>query len=339
MTSKIKQEYDMIPKLMITTHGKWNVPRNSSKGHPTFTLPYNVRIMYATGMGVVNYLDQTLANRINNEYKKKSKYGVRKINKFKKDLRSFDLHGCCDKLACKDNRRNQAPLIKEIIEIEEEDSDSEKRDDAKEFLDHTDEPYRITSKKIGSTMPLKTHEITNDEFGVDSDGYAIRDMSNINDNRVILYIPGRDPIDVLYNWDTINFDDKPYISAKLRQPNIQITFEQILARVKEICEKEGVALTDLDIIDLSCNVTLDVHDMKAPRDPQKRVEYINTLREMVFGEDEILSSSSSSSYNEEDKGFFSMLTSNWNPKPKQTKKYAKKQQKYNKTRRSYASKL
>ena len=64
-------DYDMIPKLMITTHGKWNVTSNYAGGPPTFTLPYNVRIMYATGMGVVNYLDQTLANRINNEYRKK----------------------------------------------------------------------------------------------------------------------------------------------------------------------------------------------------------------------------------------------------------------------------
>ena len=46
--SSSSTEHNSTPKLMITTHGKWNVPRNSSKGHPMFTLPYNVRIMYAT---------------------------------------------------------------------------------------------------------------------------------------------------------------------------------------------------------------------------------------------------------------------------------------------------
>ena len=338
MTSKIDDEYDMIPKLMITTHGKWNVPRNSSKGHPTFRLPYNVRIMYATGMGVVNYLEQRLANRIHIEYKEKG-YGLRKINKFKKDLRSLDLYGCCDALACKDNRRNSAPIIREKMEEEKYDSDPEIRIMAKEFLDHTDEPYRITSKKKGDVMPLKTHEISSSEFGVDDEGYANRDYTNINDNRVILYIPGRDPIDVLYNWDKIN-NDEPYITAKLRTPNVTITFKEILIRVKNICAKLGIEMTDLDIIDLSCNVTTDIYGEKAPQDPQKRVEYINTLRDMIFGEDEILSSSSSSSSsdNEEDAGFLSMLTNWWNPKPKQTKKIAKKQRN-KKTRRSYASKL
>jgi hypothetical protein len=337
-------DYDVVPKLMITTHGKWNVPRNSSKGHPKFKLPYNVRIMYATGMGVVNYLDQTLANRINKEYRKKNKYGMRKINKFKKDLRSFDLYGCCDALACKDNRRNSAHIIRQVIEDENDDDyDSNNREDAKEFLDHTDEPYRITSKKIGSTMPLKTHEISIDEFGVDSDGYANRDSFNLNDNRVILYIQGRDPIDILYHWDKLN-NDEPFISAKLRQPNIQITFEEILARVKDICEKEGIVLTDLDIIDLSCNVTTDVFGVKAPSDPAKRAVYINTLRDMVFGDDEIsssssLSSSSSSSNNNKDIGFFAMLLESYrNPRKKQTKKKtaAKSRRSYAKSRRSYA---
>ena len=115
--------------------------------------------MYATGMGVVNYLDQTLATRIDNEYRKKNGYGMRKINKFKKDLTSLDLYGCCDALACKDNRRNSNPIIKLVLEEEKEDSNSENRVMAKEFLDHTDEPYRITSKRKGVTMPLKTHEI------------------------------------------------------------------------------------------------------------------------------------------------------------------------------------
>ena len=124
---------------------------------------------------------------------------------------------------------------------------------------------------------------------------------------------------------------------------ITITFKQILLRVKNICGDLGIELNDIDVIDLSCNVTTDIYDEKAPRDPEKRVEYINTLRDMVFGEDEILSSSSSSSSlssdNEEDIGLFSMLLSYWKPKSKQTKKYAKKQQKYKKTRRSYAPKL
>jgi hypothetical protein len=330
MTSKM--EYDMIPKLMITTHGKWNVPRNSSKGHPTFRLPYNVRIMYATGMGVLNYLDQTVANRINNEYKRKRKYGVRKINKFKKDLRSLDLHGCCDKLACKDNRRNAGQLIKEVIEIEEEDSDSEKREYATEFLDHTDAPYRITRKQKGAIMPLKTHEIVSSEFGIDDEGCANRDNSNINDNVVLLYIPGHKPINVLYNWDIGNPKDKPYISAKLRNKDtITITFKQILLRVKNICGDLGIELNDIDVIDLSCNVTTDIYDEKAPRDPEKRVEYINTLKDMVFGDDEITSSASD---NEEDAGILSMLTNKWNPEKKQTKK--QKNKKTNQSRRYYA---
>ena len=60
--------------------------------------------------------------------------------------------------------------------------------------------------------------------------------------------------------------------------------------------------------------------MKAPSDPAKRAVYINTLRDMVFGDDEI-SSSSSSSNNNKDIGFFAMLLESYrNPRKKQTKK-------------------
>lgn len=340
--------YDMIPKLMITTHGKWNVPRNSANGHPKFTLPYNVRIMYATGMGVVNYLDQTLATRIDNEYRKKNGYGMRKINKFKKDLRSLDIYGCCDALACKDNRRNSNPIIKQVLEEEKEDSNSENRAYAKEFLDHTDEPYRITSKRKGVTMPLKTHEINSNEFGIDEEGYANRNYKNINDNRVILYIPGREPIDILYNWDKVN-KDEPYITAKLRTQSIAITFKEILMRVKNICADLGIEITDLDIIDLSCNITTDIYGVKAPSDPLYRTEYINKLRKMVFGDDEILSSSSSSL--NEGKGLFDMFMTKWmqptvksKSKSKSKGKTRKNPQKKphknrKKSRRSYVEKL
>lgn len=188
-------------------------------------------------------------------------------------------------------------------------------------------------------MPLKTYEITSNEFVI-KNGVAQLNSEKVYDNRVLLYIPGKDPIDILYNWHIGNPEGKPYIAAKLRRKEISITFKDILLLVKNKCAELGITITDLDIIDLSCNVTMDNDNVKAPYDPHKRVEYINTLREMVFGDDEILSSSSSSSDNEEDKGFFSMLTSHWNPKTKpkskQTKKRAKKQQNYNRSRRSYA---
>ena len=231
-------KYDMIPKLMITTHGKWNVLKNSDKGHPIFKLPYNVRIMYATGMGVVNYLDQRRPNRINIEYSTKKKSGMLKLKNFKKDLKSLDLYGCCDELACKDNRRNVAPIINEHME-DEENSDSSVREMATEFLDHTDEPYRITSKKKGVTMPLKTYEITSNEFVI-KNGVAQLNSEKVYDNRVLLYIPGKDPIDILYNWHIGNPEGKPYIAAKLRRKEISITFKDILLLVKNKCAELGI---------------------------------------------------------------------------------------------------
>jgi hypothetical protein len=118
-------------------------------------------------------------------------------------------------------------------------------------------------------------------------------------------------------------------------------------------------LKDLDIIDLSCNITVDHNNQPAPKDPNARALYIDKLKELVFGEDEVLSSSSSSSSSshkieEENVSFFSMLTLNWWSKTtnkkttnkKTTKKKTtnkktpkrKNQQSTKKTRREYIRK-
>jgi hypothetical protein len=329
----MKSSYDNIPKLLITCHGKWNVPVNyKKKGHPTFKLPYNTRIMYATGMGVVNYLDQTVPNMINKEYKKNSQYGLKKIRKFKKDLKSFDLYGCCHNLACKDNRRLNAPTLRDIQEQEKDsDNSDDSRADATAFLDNCDKPYRITSKKKGNDMPIKSFSIMSEDFGKYDDGTNVRDITNLNDNRIILYIPGHLPIDVLYHWGKHN-ENEPYITAKLNNSNIELSLKTVLERVKIICSNLGIDLKDLDIIDLSCNITLDYSNETAPKDINAREKYTNKLKDLIFGEDEVSSSSSE----EENVDFSSMLSQYPSSNKKTPKK--KKQNSTKKTRREYIRK-
>lgn len=339
--------YDNIPKLLITSHGRWNVPSNyKKKGPPTFKLPYNTRIMYATGLGVVNYLEQSVPNMINNEYNKKRQYGLKKIKEFKKDLRSYDLYGCCDYLACKDNRRLNAPIIREIEEQEQDSSNNTSdRAMATEFLDQSDKPYRITSKLKGDDMPVKTFVISRDEFGKYEDGTNVRDITRLNDNRMILYIPGRDPIDVLYHWNKLN-ENEPYITAKLRGDNIELTLKTVLERVKKICYDLGIELEELDIIDLSCNVTQDNNYETAPKDTNARAKYVDKLKDMVFGSDEVLSSSPtndevlSSSPTNDEEDFFSMIIMQSSKVNKNTKTRVNKksQNTVKKTRRSYIRK-
>jgi hypothetical protein len=370
-SSSSSSSYDDIPKLLITTHGQWKVPTNYKKnGPPTFKLPYNTRIMYATGIGVVNYLEQTVPNMINNELKKKQtkkvKLGLKKLKLLKKDLKSYDLYGCCDDLSCKDNRRNNAPIQRDVQEQEQNSSNSSgDRGDATEFLDHTDKPYRITSKEKGNIMPIKTFSISDDDFGKYEDGTNVRNIKNFNDNRMILYIPGHKPIDVLYNWDKQN-KNEPFITVKLNYNRIEITLKTVLERVQKIYDNLGLGLlTDLDLIDLSCNVTQDDNNTKAPKDDGHRAKYINELKTLIFDNDEVLSSSpspssssspspspspssSSSPYykmEEENGGFFSMILKSLNnhrnknrTTSKQIQVNKKKQKSTKKSRRDYIRK-
>jgi len=349
-----KPSYDLVPKLLITTHGKWTIPDNYLAGPETFKLPCNTRIMYASGMGIVNYLNQTVPNMIHKEYQKNktNQYGLRQLKSFKKDLRAYDLYGCCDSLACKDNRRNNAPMLRGILESEK-DTGMHYLDKMliTEFLDNSDELFRIASKVKGDDMPVKTFEISKSEFGKFDDGTKVRNIINLKDNRMILYIYGREPIDVLYNWDQTNDNNEPFATAKLRTTDsIEITLEAVLKRVEKIMKNLGIDLINLDIIDLSCNVTLNKRNEIAPINGNERSEYINKLTLLIFGNDEISSSSvlssqlSQSSSNTNVLGLFSMLSSMWNnvtnnitnnTTKKNKRKVKKKVQPEPKSRRSY----
>jgi hypothetical protein len=164
---------------------------------------------------------------------------------------------------------------------------------------------------------------------------------------MILYIYGREPIDVLYNWDQTNDNNEPFATAKLRTTDsIEITLEAVLKRVEKIMKNLGIDLINLDIIDLSCNITVNKRNELAPRDGNERSEYINKLKLIIFGNDEISSSSvlslqlSQSSSNTNVLGLFSMLSSMWNnvtnnTTKKNKRKVKKKVQPEPKSRRSY----
>jgi hypothetical protein len=216
-----------------------------------------------------------------------------------------------------------------------------------EFLDNSDEPFRIASKVKGDDMPVKTFAISKSEFGKFDDGTKVRNNINLKDNRMILYIYGREPIDVLYNWDQTNDNNEPFATAKLRTTDsIEITLEAVLKRVEKIMKNLGIDLINLDIIDLSCNITVNKRNELAPRDGNERSEYINKLKLIIFGNDEISSSSvlslqlSQSSSNTNVLGLFSMLSSMWNnvtnnTTKKNKRKVKKKVQSEPKSRRSY----
>jgi len=222
------------PILVITTHGVWR------EGNPNFTMPVNMNLMRASSTGAPNYLYDKIPGSLAKLIEKKRKVTRTSrslIKSLQRELISIDETGCCSTLSCAASL-NAETARAQVKSINIDETDETEKKDQINFI--RSQAYNLVIKRRGSEMANKSYEINK------------RDDQDIKqDNRMMLYINGQKPIDILRTWKNDAFQSTPADNVKIRnRDSIETTLEEILDILFNKYNIENII-----IIDLSCNLT------------------------------------------------------------------------------------
>ena len=221
------------PILVITTHGIWREVATN------FKMPINMNLMRASSTGAPNYLYDKIPGSLTKliETKRKVTRTSRSLIKsIQRELISIDETGCCSALSCAAslNAETARAYVKGAY-IDETDEE-EKKDQLNFIRSHA---YNIVTKQKGMEMVNKSYEIKKSD-----DGSKL-------DNRMMLYINGRKPVDILRTWKNDAIQSTPADNVKIRKRRvIETTLDEILDILLH-----KYHIKNIIIIDLSCNLT------------------------------------------------------------------------------------
>ena len=293
--------------LVITTHGGWECDisgaiKKSGNQQPTvkfktFNNPLNnVTILRATEGDIPNYLDQKIANYMEQAISKIKDCNSNEIvNNIRRELISLDKTNALSTLQSGESIRDtpMAQYSAEVdvqerdelrkrkrMDVEEEDGDQEESGRHGEMYLKQKNPYSIVKKNLDEKL--------GDKFFVTYAHERPLNCFQINDNRMQLYIPNEEKypkkaIDIIPTWSP------PAEQAAQGAASIILRrrdeYETNLSDILEGIKRRGIE--NLIIIDLTCNVIMyeGAGDDYLNAADQKRIERaaVRELRNKIVG--------------------------------------------------------
>ena len=257
------------PILVITTHGVWR------EENPHFTMPVNMNLMRASSTGAPNYLYDKIPGslaKLVKEKRKTTRTSKSLIKSLQRELISIDKTGCCSALSCAASL-NAETAIAQVKNANKEETDEEEKKDQHNFI--SSHAYNLVIKRMGENMVNKSYEIhKHDDSGIKQD------------NRMMLYINGKTPIDILTTWQNDVLQSTPADNVKMRNRDvIDTTLENILDILFDKYHIDNII-----IIDLSCNLTEPIIDTE-----RNKRQFIRNINQTLNPNNGTIESSSLSS--------------------------------------------